>query len=115
MAEEIINNGSAPGDFTGEGLYYAFGKVKRMFTELYAYMTSSGATIVTHTSQIGALQGGQTSLAGQITALQNQMTDGTVTFRNRVVAGVLYFDKTLTATGFAGTENLDWINLNNYQ
>jgi hypothetical protein len=115
MAEEIINNGTSPGDFTGEGLYYAFGKVKRMFSELYQKFVASDAILGTHTSQIGALQGGQTSLAGQITAINNQMTDGIVTFRYRTVAGILYMDRTTTALGFGGVEGNDWVNINEYQ
>jgi len=115
MAEEIINNGTTPNDSTGEGLYYAFGKTKRMFSELYGKFVTTDSTTATHTSQIGALQSGQISQSGQINAINNQFTDGTVTYRHRVVAGVLYLDKTLTATGFAGSENLDWINLNTIQ
>ena len=114
MAEEIINNGQNPGDFNGEGLYYAFGKIKRMFTELYSKFVTTDASVLSHTSSISALQAGQTSQAGQITALQGQFSDGAVTFRHRVVLGVLYLDKTLTATGFSGTEDVDWTNLNAY-
>ena len=38
-------------------------------------------------------------------------TDGTDTFRDGVRNGSYVIDKTLTLTGFSGTENVDWENL----
>lgn len=38
-------------------------------------------------------------------------TDGTDSFREGVRNGSFVLDKTLTDTGFAGTENTDWENL----
>ena len=39
------------------------------------------------------------------------LTDGTSTFRVQVRSTDLCFDEALTATGFLGTEGVDWINL----
>lgn len=38
-------------------------------------------------------------------------TDGTTLFRDGVRDGAFVTDKALTATGFAGTEGVDWINI----
>ena len=40
-----------------------------------------------------------------------ELTDGTDTFRVQVRGTALYFDHELTATGFDGAENTDWINI----
>lgn len=41
-------------------------------------------------------------------------TDGTTSFRFRIVGNDLYLDITLTATGFSGSEDTDWENLHVY-
>lgn len=41
-------------------------------------------------------------------------TDGVDTFRNGSRGGVFVTDKTLTALGFSGAENTDWINLESF-
>ena len=38
-------------------------------------------------------------------------TDGTTTFRQGIRNGAFVLDKTLTATGFDGTEDADWENV----
>lgn len=43
------------------------------------------------------------------------LTDGTTTIRKYIADGYLYVDKTLTPTGFAGTENSDWVNVRSVQ
>lgn len=40
-----------------------------------------------------------------------EYTDGTTTWRDGVRDGVFVVDKALTATGFAGAENTDWVNV----
>ena len=40
-----------------------------------------------------------------------ELTDGTSTFRVQVRGTALYFDTELTSTGFAGSENTDWVNI----
>jgi hypothetical protein len=39
------------------------------------------------------------------------LTDGTVKYRKGVRGGAFIIDKGLTVTGFAGIENVDWINI----
>ncbi len=126
MAKQTIIVGAIANDHTGEGLRDAYIKCNANFTELYDKASATEVLTTTHTAQIASLQGGEASQAGQITALQgvdtvqgaaiaalqDAWTDGTTTFRYRTVAGVLYLDKTLTATGFAGIEDIDWTNLN---
>ncbi len=38
-------------------------------------------------------------------------TDGSAKYRDGVRDGKYVIDKALTATGFAGTENIDWENI----
>lgn len=38
-------------------------------------------------------------------------TDGTTTYRDGVRDGKYVIDKALTATGFSGTEGIDWENV----
>ena len=39
------------------------------------------------------------------------LTDDTDSYRIQVRSTVLYFDKALTATGFDGAEDTDWVNI----
>lgn len=40
-----------------------------------------------------------------------EYTDGTDTFRDGVRDGKFVVDKEITATGFDGDENVDWVNI----
>jgi len=86
---------------------------------LQSGLSTAQGNITTLQTDLGTAEGNITTLQtdlgtaeGSIATIQGSMTDGTVTFRYRTVAGVLYLDKTLTATGFAGIEDIDWTNLN---
>jgi len=48
--------------------------------------------------------------AGAGTAQYRTYSDGTTTFRTGVRDTYYVIDKTLTATGFSGTEGVDWEN-----
>lgn len=54
MTQQIINNGAAPGDGTGDTLYVAFEKVNENFTELYS-SPPSGVTSVNGQSGVVVL------------------------------------------------------------
>ena len=42
------------------------------------------------------------------------LTDGTTLLRRYISGGLCQTDKTLTATGFAGTEGVDWVNIDSF-
>ena len=44
----------------------------------------------------------------------SQLSDGTTSIRRYILNGYCLTDKTLTPTGFAGTENTDWANIDSF-
>lgn len=52
--------------------------------------------------------------AGVVMGQYHIYTDGTVTYRDGIRDGSFVLDMTLTATGFEGTIEEDWVNVNTY-
>jgi hypothetical protein len=86
MSREVLNVGFTH-DGGGNNLKNAFDKLNTMLTEIYSFMeTPTGLRYVYH-------------------------DDGTNQFRTGIRSGAFVLDQAISATGFDGTEGVDWDNI----
>lgn len=86
MSRTVLNPGFTH-DGGGNNLKNAFDSLNTMLAEIYAFMAQPDNMQYAH------------------------YTDGTTEFRTGVRSGEWVLDQTITALGFAGSENTDWANI----